>query len=186
MKKIDFIELIKQQKESNIPWCNMTCRIASINAEGRYYWNGTYGNFHKVIAKKKEPELMFECLYISRNKRIKEIEAMGYSIEQACEAWNGNPEPWDKVYFIAVDRKGVKISPSASGKRRAKEYKMKYQELPLWAKKEVYQTVTKWYINNGVAEYGKFDLAVCVNGYINEQDFRIKYDEYGENPVVEW
>lgn len=63
---------------------------------------------------------------------------------------------------------------------------MKYQELPLWAKKEVYQTVTKWYINNGVAEYGKFDLAVCVNGYINEHDFRIEYDEYGENPVVEW
>lgn len=63
---------------------------------------------------------------------------------------------------------------------------MKYQELPLWAKKEVNQTVTKWFIERGVAQYGKFDLAVCVNEYIDEHDFRIEYDEYGENPVVEW
>ena len=52
--------------------------------------------------------------------------------------------------------------------------------------KEVKQTVTKWYIKNGEAQYGKFNLAACVNEYINEQDFRIEYDEYGENPVVEW
>ena len=63
---------------------------------------------------------------------------------------------------------------------------MKYQELPLWAKNEVKQTVTKWYIENGEAQHGKLHLATCVLEYIYEQDFRIEYDEYGENPVVEW
>lgn len=63
---------------------------------------------------------------------------------------------------------------------------MKYQELPLWAKKEVRQTVTKWYIENGEAKYGKLHLESCVSEYIDEHDFRIEYDEYGENPVVEW
>lgn len=63
---------------------------------------------------------------------------------------------------------------------------MKYQELPLWAKKEVKQTVRKWYIENGEAQYGKLHLAMCVLEYIYEKDFRIEYDEYGKNPVVEW
>lgn len=63
---------------------------------------------------------------------------------------------------------------------------MKYQELPLWAKKEVKQTVTRRYIENGEAQYGKLHLAMCVFEYIYEQDFRIEYDEYGKNPVVEW
>lgn len=63
---------------------------------------------------------------------------------------------------------------------------MKYQELPLWAKKEVNQTVTRWFVENGEAQYGKLHLIACVSEYIDEHDFRIEYDEYGENPVVEW
>lgn len=63
---------------------------------------------------------------------------------------------------------------------------MKYNELPKWAQKEVKETVTRWYIKNGEAEYGRRHLSECVKEYISEHVFEIEYDEFGENPVVEW
>lgn len=100
LEQIDFVELMKQHSERDIPWCNMTCKIASLNSS-RYYWDGKYSDLKRVIEILHEPELMFECLYVSRNKRMKEIEAMGYEIEQVCETWNGDPEKWSKIYFMA-------------------------------------------------------------------------------------
>lgn len=63
---------------------------------------------------------------------------------------------------------------------------MKYNELPKQAQKEVKELVTHWFIENGEGEYGRSHLQYCVKEYISEQDFRIEYDEWGENPVVEW
>lgn len=101
LEQIDFVELMKQHSERNIPWCNMTCKSASIHAARRYYWSGKYSDLEKVIKEQGENEIMFECLYVSRNKRMKEIEAMGFEIKAVCETWNGVPDKWSKIYFIA-------------------------------------------------------------------------------------
>ena len=101
VEQITFMELIKRHSERVIPWCNMTCKQASILVSG-YYWSGKYSDFKKIIARRNESELLFECMTISKNKRIKEIEAMGYKIKSVCQTWNnGQPEKYGKIYFIA-------------------------------------------------------------------------------------
>lgn len=107
MEQIDFVELMKRHSERNIPWCNMTCKTASISTR-RYYWSGKYSDLGNIIARQNDREIMFECLYVSRNKRIKEIAAMGYEIESVCETWDGEPQKWDKIYFIAKRKEAYK------------------------------------------------------------------------------
>lgn len=105
LEQIDFIELMKQHSERNIPWCNMTCKNASIYAESRYYWSGKYSDLGTVINGHNEREIMFEILAISKNRRVKEIEAMGYEITHECVCFGGGNK-FTKIYYIAK-RKGV-------------------------------------------------------------------------------
>lgn len=63
---------------------------------------------------------------------------------------------------------------------------MKYQELPLWAREEVKQTVISWVLEDDPS-ISRVDLIDRVSEYIDEHDnFEIEYDEYGENPTVNW
>lgn len=63
---------------------------------------------------------------------------------------------------------------------------MKYQELPLWAKEEVKKTVMGWMLEDA-PNISRPDLIDWFNEYVDDHDnFEIKYDEFGENPTVNW
>ena len=102
LEQISFEDVMLQVRTRDIPWVNTTCKVASITAR-RYFWGGKYGELGKIIASQNERELMFECLYISRNKRLKEIEAMGYEVTQECVCL-GTYDRFSKVYYIAKKR----------------------------------------------------------------------------------
>ena len=100
MEKIGFEDLMR--RANGIFWCNMTCTTATLHGP-RLFWSGKYRDLPEVIKRTNAPEIMFECLYVSRNKRVREIERMGYQIEIVCEPWEKEekPEKWYKVYYIA-------------------------------------------------------------------------------------
>ena len=105
LERIDFEELMK--RANGIFWCNMTCKTAILHGP-RLYWSGKYSDLKEVIRRANAPEIMFECLYVSKGKRMKEIQRMGYRIEAVCETWDGDPEKWSKIYYL-TKRKEEKI-----------------------------------------------------------------------------
>lgn len=64
---------------------------------------------------------------------------------------------------------------------------MKYQELPKWAQEDVYKTIKKWVIED-TPNISEEDFNKFFNfWYLGDYDaFEIEYDEFGENPTVNW